>query len=537
MNYLKKNQAPPSDTTAPIDCDNTLTLDSNKHRWPALRAAKSLEHSVIRTTNSSIPLPERAQGIKYPVDALGPVLGETAERIAWHVQTPVGLAGQSVLAATALACQGHTDISRGAIGAGPLSLYCISVADSGDRKTSVDRLALNSIREWERERRESLQEHMANHIAAIEIWGIQRSAVINALKPNKNTELTPDQQTRLNEELRQLELCKPKPPKRANITLEEPTAEGIFRHLQESEPSAGLFNDEGIGFFDGHGMSAEARGRMLAYLSNLWDGTTISRSRGEYGQSSVLAGRRLSAHLMLQPVVASRVFRDPLLQGQGFLPRFLICQESSLAGTRLLAGRDLNRGPQNDPEILRYWEVLGDMLRQPLAINEQTGELKLHTMYLEDSALNAWCNLHDGFERQQAPGGVLAADRPHASKASENAVRIAGLLALAEGYTSPLVEHIERAGRLMNYYLQSTSLRTNEALQDKEELAARDLLEWIVDHGGELHACDFNRLPRVFRSAKRARQLLFLLVDLGQLTVLARNQYSQPRAWCVSGEL
>lgn len=53
-----------------------------------------------------IPLAERAEPPEYPTAALGPILGEAAEKLAYYVQTPKGMAGQSVLAATALAVQG-----------------------------------------------------------------------------------------------------------------------------------------------------------------------------------------------------------------------------------------------------------------------------------------------------------------------------------------------------------------------------------------------------------------------------------------------
>ena len=65
-------------------------------------------------------------------------------------------------------------------------------------------------------------------------------------------------------------------------------------------------------------MSDDAKLRTAAGLSDVWDGSPIRRVRSGDGVS-VLAGRRLSAHLMAQPAVADILFRDPLLAEQGLL--------------------------------------------------------------------------------------------------------------------------------------------------------------------------------------------------------------------------
>ena len=75
-------------------------------------------------------LPDPYKDLKYPLDALGPILGAAAKRLAYHVQVPEGMAGQSVLAAAALIAQAHIDVQRGSIGVGPVSIFCLSVAES-----------------------------------------------------------------------------------------------------------------------------------------------------------------------------------------------------------------------------------------------------------------------------------------------------------------------------------------------------------------------------------------------------------------------
>ncbi|HCR96867.1 MAG: YfjI family protein [Halomonas sp.] len=478
-----------------------------------------------------IPLVDRIVAPEYPLEALGSILGEAAERLRYYVQTPPGMAGQSVLAAAALAIQGTTDVQRGPIGDGPVSLMLMTIAESGDRKSSIDRLALSPIRAWEAERREALPNLLADYRAAIEAWQLRRESVVNGAKPKSKEPMNHDQQMRLRDQLLMLDAEKPEPPPRPNITFEEPTAEGSWRHFHEGEPSAGLFSDEAIGFFGGHGMSEESRGRTIAMLSKLWDGSPITRTRGTSGESGIMAGRRLSAHLMLQPVVSAKVLGDPLLMGQGFLARFLVCHEPSMAGTRFLKGRDLSRGAQHDPAIGRYWQSLSETIRTPLDVDDQTGELRLRMAKIEGDAFTAWCALHDSIEHHLSSNGRFIEVKAFASKAADNAARIAAVLALVEGHDSPQREHIERAGKLMAYYLESMAVRTAEAQQDMQEVKARELLEWITDHGGELHAGDFKRLPNAYRSASKARPLLTFLMDMGHIEISATNHHGKPSAW------
>lgn len=487
----------------------------------------------ISQVNFAEELPDHYQPLVYPLDALGPILGQAAKRLAYHVQVPEGMAGQSVLAAASLIAQAHINVQRGNIGSGPVSLFCLSVAESGDRKSTVDRLALAPVRFYEAERLKEIPKKETDYRVELQAWTIRYNKVLK-LYDKADREMDDETFIELTEKLLKLEEKKPIPPPRANITFSEPTAEGIFKHYTQGDPSAGLFSDEGISFFGGHGMNEESKGRSIHILSKLWDGDPITRTRAAEGESSTLVGRRLSSHLMVQPIVAAKVLSDKLLQGQGFLARFLICHEESIAGMRLLAGRDLTKGAQNDPSIGKYWEKITELLNRPPQINEETGELELSTSMLIGDAFDAWCALHDGIENQIKANGLFVDIKPFASKAAENAARIAAILAFVDGYEHPLVEHVERAGILIAYYLESMSIRTREAQQDVDALLARDLLKWINEHGGELSANNFNKLPNRFRQASTARKILALLVQTGHLYVSEINgRTNKPNTWKV----
>ena len=483
---------------------------------------------------SPLPLAGRAPTPDYPVDALGELLGNAAKRLAYYVQAPIGMAAQSLLAAASLAVQGHVNIQKGNIGTSPTTLYCITIAGSGERKSSMDSLAMKPIYEFQADRRAEHETLMAEYKAAEEAHELRYQSIVKSYKgTGKNPRpMSYEQQQALALDLADHEKNRPKPPPRPHILMEEPTAEGIYKHLAEALPNAGLFSDEGGAFFSGHGMADEAKGRTITMLSQLWDGKAITRTRAGAGESGVLAGRRLAAHLMMQPIIADRVLADPLMKGQGFLARFLVCAETSMVGTRFLSSRPHDESASHDPDVISFWETLAELIRQPLPTND-SGELEPETLTITGPAFEMWTRTHDAIERQLSQQGELSEIKEFAAKAADNAARIAGVLAYLETRAAPTAEHIERASTLIGYYLNTMIQRTQEATQSAAEHEAAQLLEWLQRNGGELVADNFKQLPAAYRSAKKARALLSLLVDYGHLVVTGNGPNGKPRTWKV----
>jgi hypothetical protein len=102
-----------------------------------------------RTSPDSPAGRERAKPAPFPIGALGPALAPAAKAIARAAQVPDALAGQSVLAAAALAVQGLADVETPYGARKPISLFLMTIAGSGDRKSITDRLALRGVRAFE----------------------------------------------------------------------------------------------------------------------------------------------------------------------------------------------------------------------------------------------------------------------------------------------------------------------------------------------------------------------------------------------------
>src|SRR5262249_37970448 len=93
--------------------------------------------------------------LEYPVEALGPFMAPAAQAIQEKIRCPMAIAPQSILAVTCLAVQGHADVELPTGARRPISLYLVTIGESGERKTAADDEALVAVRERESQLRAS----------------------------------------------------------------------------------------------------------------------------------------------------------------------------------------------------------------------------------------------------------------------------------------------------------------------------------------------------------------------------------------------
>jgi hypothetical protein len=96
----------------------------------------------------------------YPVASLGSVLSGAAESIAAKCQCSLALAAQAVLAVASLASQRLADVRLPYGQTRPLGLFFVTIAASGERKSTADNEALTPVRMHERNLK---QEYEAAH--------------------------------------------------------------------------------------------------------------------------------------------------------------------------------------------------------------------------------------------------------------------------------------------------------------------------------------------------------------------------------------
>jgi hypothetical protein len=105
-------------------------------------------------------------------------LSRAAKAIAESVQVPEAMAAQSVLAAASLAANAHADVMLPFRQQRPLSLFLVTVAASGDRKSSADNEALWPVNRRENALREEYDEDMKSWRIDFAAWNAERKKVV-----------------------------------------------------------------------------------------------------------------------------------------------------------------------------------------------------------------------------------------------------------------------------------------------------------------------------------------------------------------------
>ena len=224
-------------------------------------------------------------------------------------------------------------------------------------------------------------------------------------------------------------------------------------------------------------MTDEAKLRTASGLSALWDGEPISRVRAAEG-ATILPGRRLAMHIMLQPDVASLMLNDPLLTDQGLLSRMLVTAPESTAGTRFW--REPASGSATS--LKSYSARLLQLLEAPLPLaSGKTNELEPRKLSLAAEARRRWTAYADHVERAIGPAGKLEPIRGLANKLPEHAARLAGILALVDNLEAAEVsaDYISAGIALADHYA-TEALRLFGVSRIAPDLKlAQRLLAWL----------------------------------------------------------
>jgi hypothetical protein len=175
-------------------------------------------------------------------------------------------------------------------------------------------------------------------------------------------------------------------------------------------------------------MNDDNRLKTAAMLSELWDGKAVKRVRAGDGVT-ILPGRRLALHIMIQPDAAAEFLCNDQLRDQGLLSRVLVAAPPSMAGTRFYR----NPHPNDQAAINAYGARLLSILEaEPLLEPGKRNERAPKDLPMSADAAALWRGFYDHVEGQCGAESPLAPIRDFAAKAAEHVARIAGVLTIVE---------------------------------------------------------------------------------------------------------
>ncbi|MBN2887205.1 MAG: DUF3987 domain-containing protein [Chromatiaceae bacterium] len=397
----------------------------------------------------------------YPIDALGP-LADATRALADGVQIREAMAGQSLLAVVAMLAQSVANV-RTIEAVKPLSLYCLTIGESGDGKSSGDAIAQAAVQARQRIEARSYLDQVR------EAQATAKGRVKGDPPP---------------EEL---------PPEPYRIARDG-TVEGIRRSFAQGVPSQGVFSSEAAAMLAGYGMNPDNRAKTAATFNALWDDGELSVSRGTTGRLQ-LYDRRLSIHWLLQPEAAHEVMSDPLLSGIGFWPRFMIAWPEPSAPRVARPWR-----ADQCPQIGDFWRACNRLLDRPLG--DDCADLP--ALELSDEAMRLACAFFERME-QAAKGrpAPLREVKPYAVRSTEQALRVAGVLSVYAGSGEVDAEAMRNGIALAAYSLETW----RGVFGDRDVRTARQLAltlyRWLLD---QPEACaSLTAISRIGPKATRSK--------------------------------
>jgi putative DNA primase/helicase len=396
------------------------------------------------------------------------------EEVAGFVKAPIALVASSAVAALSLAAQAHADVQRAEKLNGPTGVYLLTIADSGERKSTCDGFFMKPIRDYEAAQAEAGKEMLSDYEAANYAWKAKHDGIrenirqlAKASKPTISMEAA----------LRDLERDKPQPPRIPHLLYADATPEALAWGLAKNWPSGGVISAEAGIVFGSHGMGKDSVMRNLAMLNQLWDGNPLSIER-RTSDSFAVRGARLTVALQVQEPTLHEFFNrsGALARGTGFLARFLLAWPESTQGVR-----PFTDAPKDWPHLAAFHRRLNVLLAQPVPADEE-GALVPPLLPLGPEAKAAWVVYHNEIEAMLGSGGELYDVRDVASKSADNAARLAALFQLVDHGPSGAIglDAFEGASRIAAWHLNEARRFFAEFAVPPELADAARLDRWLV---------------------------------------------------------
>ena len=397
---------------------------------------------------------------RYPIEAWQGVLRQAVEAIAYHAQVPLAMAGQCVLGALATMLQQHINASFSDGEAIPVSLFLLTRGASSDGKNRTVRLSHRIIKAYQRELDEKYREDL-------EIWQADKRAT-----PRK--------------ELDNFLITNPQPIQKT-LFVTRGTLQGIINEmLNNQQKSIAWVTSDAGQFFGGYSMDDKNGSKTISDLSDVWsEGNFDDITKGNLGNKRAY-DLRFTLDLQGQDEIIRKPLADPIMNGQGFLPRFLFAFPDSMRGKRVYNTPDrMNNISEHDPRLQAYWQACR-LLLDPLPSTKQTDEkgnpVKINMTFADQQARQALADYQQYCENRTAKGDKLEKYPAYAGRQAENASRIASLMAYFEGRTALTVDDIKRASLLTEYSIAERLRYDGESISgDSAENDSQKLVNWLAD--------------------------------------------------------
>ena len=411
----------------------------------------------------------------YPIDALPDIIKNAITAYAEYGQQPISLLANSALSHVSLSCQGLANVARDDLLVSPISMYFITVASSGERKTAADKTFSRGIKAWEETTINQLMPQYERQKSAYLTWSVQRKATLAMIKKFTTQGFDVSELANV---YHNIVMQQPEIPLLPKLKYEDITAEALSENLASKWPSASIFSDEAGIFLSSPSMQKDNT-KFVALLNRLWDSEPIEVHR-KTSQDVLIKHRRFTLNLMMQPLLLKQMLKkqEGINRHSGFLARVLLAYPDSNMGNRFYKTPISVTQPMRD-----FQERIKSSLEKTLPL-DQSGFKHIPTLTFEKSAKAQWIEYFNHIEK--AIGNPYQWECIHdiASKASENIARLSALFHLFTASTGTEISknHVDRAYQIIEWYLnEAKRIFANPASLTQIEQDANLIIKTIID--------------------------------------------------------
>ena len=455
-------------------------------------------------------------GSPFPVDAFPQIIRNAIYEVEQHTQAPQALIAASALGVISLACQNRIDVCRLKNLRGPVSLFLLTLAESGERKSTVDKLLMEPLYQLE----ENLFEKYTHDLTVWRndeaIFNIEKKSLMSKLKSEirRNKDHLPT-----NEKLKALLASHPKTPVRFKQIFSDATPAAIKDYLCGYWRSVGIMSDEAGTIFNGYTLNE------LPFINKMWDGAMFPVERKSEPEK-LIRDARMTLSLMVQPDIFKGYIKrkGDMAKGIGFFARCLICQPGSTQGNRQITS------PVVSTEYLPiFHQRLMKIVNESIAGNNENDRLCLRFTV---EAEKRWIAFSNNVEYEMGILGRLSNFKDYASKMAENMARIAALLHHFNGDEGDIsLLTVEAAVEISTWYVREYVRLFSKPQEFTLAISEADeLYWWINNYCIRLKASWITKNtvlqygPNKFRNRSKANELLNTLYSQNRILAEKRGK-------------
>jgi len=401
----------------------------------------------------------------YPLQEIPELLRNAITEVHNFTQTPMSMASASAISVISLAAQDKFNMERAEGLSSPIGLFFLTIAESGERKTTNDKMFLKPVHEFESEAEEKGKAAMQKYRREVQFWKQKSKKEIEDGVKNKQQEI-------------EEEIEEPEQPKIPHLIYQDATPEALLWELHTAWRSGGVITSEGSFVIGSHGMRQDSLQKNLATYNQLWDGIPVRVDR-RTSESFTVRDARLAMSLQVQeePLREFMNRNGGLAREMGFLARCLITHPESTKGTRLF-----KNAPEDWPELSKYSQALRQILGDPQPLDDWQPR---RTLKFDEQAQKLWIAFHDAMERDLGQDGRLAEISDLASKLADNMARLAALFQIAidgpNGVVTEMVgvEATQGAIAVVGWHLNEAQRFLGKTSTPEHMQDAESILDWM----------------------------------------------------------